>query len=446
LSEQEKQEGGSQKELVYVQPVDYPYSPDVDEIDLADLVGVLVRRKWLIIAGTLLFMAAAIGAAFLMPAKYEATSLFEIGQLYTEENGYRKIEASGAVKNRIHSLGQAVGWELIQEKKDQGNPDEILGFSLKEDFSVEIAEEENVVTATVEAPSDSKALIFLNRVEHRLIKNHNRIFSQEKMQIQTSIKRLEIQNQNIDIQIQELKTRVSEIKRDYAAKIGEKKNQIKQLTNKIDDLNARKSYLKGRIQLLEEEKKELQSRIDKVEKSYNQFLNYKMDANTQASESAAIGLMLFNSELQQMRKYRDQLRQRLLFGIPGQISDLDTDLKELQSSLQNRKAELSLEKKLLEHLEPEMKDKIAKVEWQIQEKKNQQAENRQEIKSLKSKIDNMISTRVVLEPVYSEDPVSPNTKLLGALGLVLGLFVFVFGAFLMEFWESNREKILQKRE
>ena len=413
-----------------------------DEISLVDLVGVLFRRKWLIIAGPLLLGILAAGYAFMQPEAYMASSMIEIGQLYNSGGeGYRKIESSNAIKNRLSSLGQAVGLQLQQKLDEEESPGEKLGFSVKQDFNISIPEQGTIVQLELEAPRSSHALDFFNGVERGLIEQHKRIFDQEKTSVQNMIQGLLIKNRNIDTEIKELKNQIAEIERKYESKIGEKQNTISRLTNTIENLKAEKESVRGRIQLLEEEKKDLRGRIDSVQERYTQFLNSKVQANNQADEPAAIGLMLFNSELQQMRKYRDHLRDRLLFQIPKQISQLSASLKKLNSDISNHREELKLEKKKLSQLEPEMKDRIAEVQGRIQEKKNQQEENELAIEGTRVELDNMIATRVLQEPVYSRNPVTPNVKMFLALGVVLGFFLSVFGAFLVEFWENNKDSL-----
>lgn len=413
-----------------------------DEISLVDLAGVLIRRKWLVIAGPILLGILAAGYALMQPVEHMASSMIEIGQLYNSGGeGYRKIETSNAIKNRLNSLGQTVGLQLQQKLDKQESSEEKLGFSVAQDFKINIPEQGTIVNLEVKAPKSSYALDFLKEVENVLIKQHNRIFDQKKNLAQNDIQRLKIKNQNIETGIKELKNQIAEIKRKYENKIGEKENTIARLTNTIENLKAEKDFLHGRIQLLEAEKKDLKERIDSVQKRYDQFLKSKVQADNEANNAAAIGLMLFNSELQQMREYRDQLRDRLMFQIPEQINQLRTDLKNLNTNISNHQEELKLEKKKLAQLKPEMKDRIFDVQGQIQEKKNQQKENDLEIDGMEMKLNNMISTRVLQEPIYSRKPVSPNVKMFMALGIVLGFFLSIFGAFLVEFWETNKDSL-----
>ncbi|MFP4616438.1 MAG: Wzz/FepE/Etk N-terminal domain-containing protein [Thiohalorhabdus sp.] len=83
-----------------------------------------------------------------------------------------------------------------------------------------------------------------------------------------------------------------------------------------------------------------------------------------------------------------------------------------------------------------LRDLYADVGTQISERESRLSE-------LQAELSNLQPTKMLLAPRFSEDPVSPNTRLNLALGLVLGLFLSVFLAFLAEFWRNNRQRIVQ---
>ena len=72
------------------------------------------------------------------------------------------------------------------------------------------------------------------------------------------------------------------------------------------------------------------------------------------------------------------------------------------------------------------------------------SEQQGRIADLQAQKDGIQPTRLLLEPRFSENPVSPNRRLHMALGLVLGVFLGVFVAFLVEFWANNRDRILRE--
>lgn len=151
--------------------------------------------------------------------------------------------------------------------------------------------------------------------------------------------------------------------------------------------------------------------------------------------------MLFSSEVQHMQNYLSQLRDRLLLQIPEKISELNTTLQELDTKITNTQAEKALEQKRLAQLKPELKEKIEETRGKIKRLESSKEEIQIDINELQNRLDNMMTTHVIVSPEFSVHPVSPNQKLNVALGLVLGLFLSVFLAFITEFWQHNKERI-----
>jgi hypothetical protein len=132
-------------------------------------------------------------------------------------------------------------------------------------------------------------------------------------------------------------------------------------------------------------------------------MSAKAKANLNTSEPNA--LMLFTSEIQRKEEYIDGLRSQLLTEIPREKEHIKTRLIECKSNIHSKEAS----------------------------KKYQQV-------ALK----NMEKTRTLLGSTRSDHPVEPNIKLIVALGLVTGVFLGIFMAFIREFWANNRDRILNK--
>jgi len=124
--DKESREDGGRKQMMQVPPYGW-YPPEEDEIDLADLAGVLFRRKWFIAVLTILSACLAFGAGFMMTEKYSAMSIIEIGQIQTGDE-YRHIESPAASAERLRGIA----------KRAYSNPpfDNDAAFSTKEDLSI----------------------------------------------------------------------------------------------------------------------------------------------------------------------------------------------------------------------------------------------------------------------------------------------------------------------
>ena len=229
--------------------------------------------------------------------------------------------------------------------------------------------------------------------------------------------------------------KATETHRRFKIKKINQKNQISEIEGQIAHLEARRETLNEQLQLLGKERQDLQDRVSEAKERYAELTQSKLAANQQASAQGSIGLMLFSNEVLRIQRHLQDLRDRLLFKIPEQQSQYQTDLKELGIKIQNQQARLNEARTKLEQLAAEEQSAVENHQSKIQER-------RIRIRALQSQLDNHIVTRVVAPPEFSEGAVSPNLKLNTALGFVLGLFLSVFLAFLYEFWRNNRERIL----
>jgi capsular polysaccharide biosynthesis protein len=416
------------------------YAHEEDEIDLADLAGVLYRRKWLIFGVTLVFACLALGASMMMTPKYQAMSLVEIGMLLSED-GYENVESSKAVKNRIFSLAKAVAGQMCKDLKEEEGNDKGLGCSVNKDLKIEAPEDGNIVSMELTAPRSSMALPLLSRINERLIQSHERIFSQRRSELENRISRKELAIKDIDVQLANMENKIAELKREYEEKTAIQKNKIEEIAGTIQNSEAEKDLLRKKISLLENEKQDLEIRIKEAEARYDRLMNSKLAANDQARGNEAVGLMLYSSEVQHMQNYLSQLRDRLLLNIPESMSELETDIHELNNRIKNLTADKKLEEQRLAQLEPELKEKIEELKGKIKSTEGKKDEIQIDIKELQGRLNNMIITHVLVPPEFSDDPVSPNSRLNIALGLVAGFFISVFMVFLVEFWQRNKEKI-----
>jgi capsular polysaccharide biosynthesis protein len=438
----ETQQIEQQSQQIQMPPYGW-YPPEEDGIDLADLLAVLFQRKWFLAGITLMFGCLALGATLMITPKYMALTMLEIGQVLNDR-GYENVESADAIVNRSLSRAKAIVGEM--RKAEEKSVHEILNseldFSIEDDFKVDVPEEGNFFSMEITAPKKSQAILLLSRIDQALVNDHNRIFNHKRNELENKIVQANLEIKDIDIHIVNLSNIIDDIKRQYEQKNGEMKNSIDRQDSSIQNIQSQQDFLKEKITLLQQEKEDLKGRITESETRYNELINYKLTANTEARGEEAIGLMLFSSEAQNMQNYLSQLRELLMFKIPANISEFRTRLKELDNDIRNIQAEKNLAEKRLQQLEPEQKEKIEKIQGQIKATDGAKQEKGLGIKTLQNKLDYMITTRVIVPPEFSEDPVSPNMKLNVALGLVWGVFISVFLGFFLAFWGRNKEKIV----
>ena len=336
------------------------YPPAEDEIDLADLVGVLYQQGWLIVGVIIAVLLLGVALSLIMPKKFEYRSLLEVGQYQRASDGkYQFVEPPKAVAGRIDAIAQTI----YQKWEERAQPED-LNFSLNP-LQVNSAETGGVLEVKLEASKNAEVKDFFREVSSKLIQDHDRIFDVEEQKIQENVQRLEA--------------------------------TIKQLRQEKKSYQKRTTFLSQEEDFLKKQVQESSTRLDKL-------IATKADANIASSEEP-VGLLLFSSEIQRVRRYIDKLRNRLLW-IPTKREKLQVDLQKTSAQITTKQAELESQNSALQSI------------------------NR---------------TQVLLDPTISNNPTSPNLKLNLALSLVLGLFLAVFAAFVYEFWSNNRNRITESR-
>lgn len=215
------------------------------------------------------------------------------------------------------------------------------------------------------------------------------------------------------------------------------------MENGILNVRSQKKLQKQRIAYLKNEKAELASQISDVEHRYNTLIESRRKAGSQVDDAGgAVALMLYSSEVQHTQEYLSQMRQRLFFNIPEQISQLMALLEQLDTDINKLKDNVKLEQQSLAKLKPNFEDDKEKNKRDIASLEKTGENITVRIEELTQQINNMSQTRIVFSPHASEDPVSPNVRLITLLGCVTGLFMSVFAAFFLEYWTKNKEKIV----
>jgi len=404
------------------------YSPDEDEIDLADLFGVLYRRRKFIAVTTVLFVLLAFGLAKVMPKKFEAETMVEIGQVPIDGK-YEKVENSDAVTNRISSLAKLTASEMSKET-------ETLGFSIKEDLEVDVPRDGNVATIVLTVAEDAtdKGLDFLSRVNDKLNQEYTHFFEQYKNEIRAEMASKKVEISTVNSTISNLTEKIAKVKGQYENRMDAQRDRIDGLERTIQRAEARQEAIETDLESLQLEKEELSQKIQEVEERYTRLLQKRKDSG---AGGISAEMTLLNIETM----FLSQMRERLLVKIPQTINELREELQTLDERIREARMKKEEETERLLALSPERDEEIEKIQDQILELEESKERLAISIEQDQNKLNNLITTRVYVNPRLSENPVAPNVKLIVALGFVGGVFLAVFLAFMLEFWSRNKQKI-----
>jgi len=286
------------------EPTHYP--PHEDEIDLAELAGVLFRRWRWIVGCTILVTLLGVGYCLMQTPMHAVNAMLQIGQYQTSEADYQFIQPPASSAEYIQATAQT----LYNRRKKQINKTENIGFSFEKDFKTETSEQGGIIELTLKTTNNAEAQEFLSSVIDRLQSEHKRLFEVRSQKYRQSIR-------TIEAQLKEYKQRIQ-------------------------------SY-KKRLNLLQDQKLYLREQIQEAKKRINSLLQNKTSANF-SSDKEPIGLLLFSSEIQRIRSHIDMLQTRLGSKIPEKQQNLQINIDNMQSKITSKQAELESQKIALENM------------------------------------------------------------------------------------------------
>ncbi len=379
-------------------PQSYLYYPE-DEIDLAQLVGVIWRRRWAIVAVTAVCFAVALAYCLIAPKQYLIS-----GQVAPGITGYSQ---DGAVQRSLTPKG-------IQEWFDKDAYLSALSAKLpsdqlkKIDISASTPRGSNVVTLRLYWPDPTKGVEILGSVieslsgssSSRLSKSlrvSRRMLDQAIKGRQNALARVELERKRLERSIELEKNRLGLIRQG-----------IRALEDKIAQTNWLIRDINGEIKTIN---------------SNTRDLIRLRDALATDRKADKLSILMYSNIIQQNLSYAIDLRK--------EVSSLQDRVYDLELAKKGKEVELAKE-------QTKIKDMQQKLTKDLPLRK---AAIETDIKTLMAKKESLAPVEVVQPPFSSLEPKRPKVKMILALSLVMGIFIGFMGAFLVDFWETNRDKI-----
>ena len=227
-----------------------------DEIDLGDLVAVLVKRRRLILVGTVAAVLIAVAYTLLQPTRFQAETYLEIGSLpqLTEEGSWEvdRIAKAESVAGVMRSRGPLVGEKVFPEAGPGLTFGEGAGWK-------------------VEARSGGLVRVQLSEVEHadvylEFLRSLNEFIRQAHAQkIDQARSRLQQKRDSLQENLDELRHRKEELQKqfekwvqgkDQGKGIGEGRvrflrDMVGDLRNRISDFESQLSEVEAQLEAIE---------------------------------------------------------------------------------------------------------------------------------------------------------------------------------------------------
>lgn len=268
----------------------YRHDEHYDEIDLADVVLAIWRRRWLFVGTFLAVFGLSAAYAFLATPSYEYRTTLEIGYVPAgfrdeQDNGdfaHERIESAQSVKDRIERLYiPAILHNLRDEYEERIGRDSV---------KVSVPEESGIVVISREAPESGaeRTLDLLSRIIERVTQDHDRTF---------------------DLVLSQHQQRLTGAR------------------NQLEALKSQESVIRADLERLDRTVELVKANIENLEQSVARMQNQRGQVATMASnEEKAMTLLLIDNQIQNEQRRLEQLRERLEVELERQRDQLQDSL------------------------------------------------------------------------------------------------------------------------
>ena len=402
-----------------------------EEIDLREYINVLLKRKGIII---LIFLIAVITAAivsyFIIEPVYQANTVImvskpKIGNSIVSEPSLEDY------KNLI--TDNVLEEELIQKLNLNKPPLELTPYDLDQMLTVELPMGTNLIKMNLQASEPKLTKDIINTWATLFVEKNKRLYFDEVKMAKTDIEeKLKLTEQDF-FEIEEklmkfnetdnVKTIEDEI--EYKAiKILTFKSRLIDIQLSLEKEKAKKEQIITEINKQEKVLKLNKSIVD--DQFFQQLISNITDANLK------IDNLTYISEVTNPIYYN--LAQQLIstnISINSLIAEEDQlkkNINDFNASLENLKKELTEKKLILAQLNREYsaKEKLYNIFYKQAEEIGLTETAEEDLLKIAS---------LAYEP---KSPIKPNKKLNILIAGVLGLFVGIFAAFFLEFWQKGK--------
>ena len=401
-----------------------------EEIDLREYINVLLKRKGIII---LIFLIAVITAAlvsfFYLKPVYEASAIIAVSKPKIINSLIDEISIED-YKNLIKDV--EIEEELMQKLNLDKPPTEVILYDLERMITIEIPKDTNLIKINLQAANPKLTKDIINIWATLFVEKNKKLYFDEvkkaKIGVEDKLKHaeqdfFEIEEKMIEFNETYVKTIKDEI--NYkATKILSFKSRLIDIQLSLEKESAEKEQVSAA--LIEQDK------ILKLNKSivddqfFQQLISNITDANLK------IANLTYVSEVINPIYYN--LAEQLIStnisinSLIAEENQLEKNINDFNISLKGLREELTEKKLILSQLDREYsaKEKLYNIFYK-------QAEEIRLTETAEADLLKIVS--LAYEP---RALIKPNKKLNIAIAGVLGLFVGIFVAFFLEFWQKEK--------
>jgi len=368
-----------------------------DEIDLADLLAVLYRRRLFIAIFTAAIFSLGVVYCFMATKKYEITAQIRPGITGYDQNGKKLRDVTTEAITTWFS--KQVYTRYLAKKEKKGTPVTQIKASAKRNS--------NVIMLTTYYPGPEKGIHFLGRVLDYFLKELNKNLSGN---IAITREKLADKKRAVEVQIEQIT--IEEL--NILGQINQKKHEIDVAKTELRTIAINKQQTRAVI-------KRIKGQLEKVIQNTNELMELRKNLVTDVTDK--FSMLMYANIFQQNIAYITSLEQRL--------AQLEKEINQYEVDETWKKGDISRIQTEIKELETKKDRELPIVRKSMEG----------QIKVIDAEAAALSPLEILQSPYSSDEPAKPKVKLIIALSTILGLMLGVFGAFFREFLEKNRKKI-----
>ena len=402
-----------------------------EEIDLREYINVLLKRKSIIV---LIFLIAVITAAivsyFVLQPVYEANVVITASIPKVKDSLVYEISLED-YKYLIKDI--EIEEELIQKLNLNEPPIELTPYDLEQMLTIESPKDTNLIKMNLQASNPKLTKDIINTWATLFVEKNKKLYFDEakkaKINIEDKLKHAEKdffeieekvikfnETDNVEAIEDEIKYKIT--------KILDFKSRLIDIQISLEKENAKKDQI---LKALNEQEKVLKLNKSVVDDQFfRQLISDITDANLEIAN-----LTYVSEEVNPI--YYDLSRQLIstdisISSLIAEENQLKKNINDFDLSLEDLKPEITEKKLILSQLNKEYsaKEKLYNIFY----------EQAEEIRLTETtEADLLKIASLAHEP---NAPIKPNRKLNILIAGVLGLFVGIFVAFFLEFWQKGK--------
>ena len=404
---------------IRIETENHPNYSYEDEIELMDYLKVLWKWKYLILIGTFLCAVAAAVISLNMTKIYGITTVVQPGMLKATEDG-KIVYIDSPVNIKAVIETGALNGALLKN----------VAFPSKQDgptsvkFKVTIPKGTTAVEVLYETSHVDIGMQILKNMNKELLGRYGKLIKVYQDNYDTQIRGQGKQIYDLSDKITKANNSILSNDAKYALTIKKLNNNKSTLESKIEAKKNQIKNLEQRISEIEIEIGRISNNTDLLIAERNKFLGSK------ETESNILASVIYSNTIQQNITYLNQLRSTInstkstIYEERLAVESIANDMKDLDAQIVNIGEQLILKKKSLG----------SEILAMDNERNNVLAD----LKSLNFKRDEIQNIQIIKPPKASISPIKPKTRLNVMLAGVVGLFLTVFLAFFVEYISKHK--------